>query len=204
MKKEILSLFNSELPGEKAHKDFSPLRGSSSEAIKAAKNIRESAVAIVLFEWNNELNVLLTKRQEYKGTHSGQISFPGGKVEESDPNYLFTALREAHEEVGIDKQELEFVRLITPVYIPVSNFRIHPHVFWWNSPKILENKNTREVAEIGFIALNELFQAENIQYLNLNIDNLILKDVAHFIHKDWKIWGATGVILNEIKQLILF
>src|ERR1700744_3078724 len=72
-------------------------------------NARPSAVLCLLFPHNGELHVLLMKRREDKGAHSGQVSFPGGRYENTDTDYKATALREAQEEVGIASADVELL-----------------------------------------------------------------------------------------------
>lgn len=200
---DIQKLFEYELPGESAHYAFSPLRGSSSEALKKASVIRQSAVAVVLFNTEKELHCLVIERQQYDGTHSGQISFPGGKWEEADADYEATALRECFEEVGIKKSELASIGKLTEVFIPVSSFLIHPFVFWWKNPITDLIIQPREVASVHQINLELLFKEENKHFFDITInDQMTLKRVAHFVQDEIRIWGATAVILNELKELL--
>ena len=73
---------------------------------------------------------LLILRNTYKGIHSAQVSFPGGKTEKEDDSYEDTALREAEEETNILKDTVEVLGEITPVYIPPSNFIVQPVIGW--------------------------------------------------------------------------
>jgi len=98
----------------------------SAEKITASNPKKAAVLALFYPNENNETCFLLTQRATYNGTHSAQISFPGGKIETSDKNLAQTALRETHEEVGIKKELITIVREITDVYIPPSNFLATP------------------------------------------------------------------------------
>ena len=74
----------------------------------------------------NEITVLLTQRTAHLTDHPGQISFPGGRVEPEDADAAATALREAHEEIGLEPGLVHVLGALTPVDIPVSGFRLHP------------------------------------------------------------------------------
>jgi hypothetical protein len=75
---------------------------------------------------NGVIRTVLMKRSDYDGTHSGQISFPGGKVEDVDVDIVATALREAEEEVNIKPSEVRVIGQLTELYISPSNFLVHP------------------------------------------------------------------------------
>lgn len=200
---ELFERFQAPLPGEDAHMEFSPMRGRSSEIIDKYPNHRESAVAIILFYKENKLHTLITERQKYKGQHSGQMSFPGGKKEKFDPNLNATAARECFEEIGICLKEENFVLDLTPVFIPVSNFKVYPKLYFLETigPFILSD---REVAAIHEIDLIELFQPTSITHQDIHIEgNVVLKRIPHFSQNNVHIWGATALILNELKQLLV-
>lgn len=201
-KDELLLKLN-QLPGERAHYDFSPMRGSSQALLNAGAVYRESAVAIILFPEESDVKCIVTKRQSYEGKHSGEISFPGGKKEESDISTLYTAMRETKEEIGFDLQPHEFLKTLTPVYIPVSQFLIAPQLFWVERERNYE-LNQREVNQLIELSLKELFSEQSIERKDIMInDGLTLKQVPHFVQKETAIWGATAVILNELKYIFL-
>lgn len=200
--KRIKYVITHELPGEKAHLDLSPLgRKRSSEALKKAENPRESAVAIVLFQTANGIETILIQRPTYNGNHSGQVCFPGGKMDAIDHDYIDTALRECSEEVGINRQELEHLGALTPIYIPVSNHYVQPHVFYHPSLPIT-TPDPREVVEIFNFPLDYLMDKKRLKHTQIQLPNgRILKNVPYFdIHKKI-VWGATAIILNEFKEV---
>ena len=140
------------------------------------------------------------KRASYKGTHSAQISFPGGKIEKSDKNLTHTALRETFEEVGVLQNEIQIIREITDVYIPPSNFLATP--FFAMMHQKPEFKTNHEVDEIIEVTLKDLLD-------DINLDSIVMKTsymdkiaVPCFRLNDHVVWGATGMMLSEIKELI--
>lgn len=199
---KLKQLFQKGLPGEQAHLEFSPIRQKSSEALESAKSVKDAAVAVVIYSKNSELFSLVIERQTYDGTHSGQISFPGGKVEHSDPSLLQTAIRECQEEIGLTLEESSFVSQLTPVFIPVSGFHVRPYVFYVEAVPISFELSEREVNRLIHISLNDLIKDENVISKNITVGSTILKNVPHFKMNDVEIWGATALMLNELKQLL--
>lgn len=166
-----------------------------------AKNPKKAAV-LALFYPNkkNETSILLTQRASYKGTHSAQISFPGGKVEKTDKNLQETALREAFEEVGIQKEDVTVIREMTDVYIPPSNFLATPFIAFANAePKYLIN---HEVDSIIEITVNDLLSESSITSITMNTSYMDNIDVPAFSINSKIIWGATGMMLSEIKDIL--
>ena len=87
-----------DLPGEKAHATLMPInRPFTSEALERKPDYRKSAVALILFPEDEAIKSILIQRPDYNGTHGGQVSFPGGKMDNTDIDLEFTARREAFE-----------------------------------------------------------------------------------------------------------
>lgn len=167
----------------------------------AASNPKRAAVLALFFP--NEINetcFLLTQRASYTGTHSAQISFPGGKIENSDKNLEETAIRETFEEVGIKKNQIEIIREITDVYIPPSNFLATPFLAYSNSkPNFNINHEVDHVIEVK---LADLLKDTNITTINISTSYAKNIDVPCFKLNGYIVWGATAMILNEIKELL--
>ncbi|WP_343635978.1 CoA pyrophosphatase [Fluviicola sp.] len=201
---ELVSKFDQELPGERSHLAFMPVRGSSREQIRQGIAYRDAAVAIILF--HNEagkLCTIVTRRQEYDGSHSGQISFPGGKKELDDKNLLETAIRECYEEIGVYASNFELLKELTPLFVPVSQFLITPYVFYSENKSFDYMRSEREVAAIHELDILELFHSEVVQ-VDIPINpEFTLKNVPHFKQGDILIWGATALILNELKDILI-
>jgi len=204
--KSIKNAIQNNLPGEESHVSMTPYkRGKSSDARKNASFVKLSAIAIHLFKEKstNDWQIILIKRTSNMSSHKNQIAFPGGKVDKTDADYVFTAKRESFEELGIDVNKGELLGQLTPVYIPVSNFDIYPFVFYHkNTPQIMPNK--MEVENYYKLKIKELFKPETIDTFTYKNENGIqIKNVPCFKIKQLTIWGATALIINEFKELIL-
>lgn len=204
---EFIKQFESEirnnLPGELAHYSMLPAhRKLSSKALEEATNIRESAVALVLYPHEETIHCLLTQRPEYEGNHSGQVSFPGGKKDSSDVSLEETARRECYEEIGIPVTEGIMLGQLTEVYIPVSNFLVKPFVFFhYDLPDLSPDK--REVVEILSFSIFDLKKEEIISEMDILLPNSnTFKKVPYFNLADKKVWGATALVLSELKEVL--
>lgn len=166
-----------------------------------ANNPRKAAVLALLYpNMKNETTLLLTQRASYKGTHSAQISFPGGKTEKRDFNLQETALRETFEEVGVVSSSIAVIRELTDVYIPPSNFLATPFLgFVHEKPKFILN---HEVATIIEVLVSDLLNEKNMTSVNLSTSYMKNSEVPCFKIDNHIIWGATGMMLSEIKELL--
>jgi len=193
---------NTQLPGIEAQFKLAPKMRLDYNTRRNIANKPKIAAVLALFYPNqkNKVSLLLTKRANYNGTHSGQISFPGGKVENSDLNLKETALRETFEEVGVLQEEIHVIREITEVYIPPSNFFVTPFIGVLNYKPVF--KLNSEVAKIIEIPFSDLLDDNKIA--SISITNSYMKDttVPCFNIDGSIIWGATAMILSEIKELL--
>lgn len=128
------------LPGKEAQYKMAPEGRITSFSNTNAVN---GSVLILLFPLK-DLHLVLIRRSDYAGLHSGQVSFPGGKSEPGDPDLVHTALRESYEEVGIKKENIEIIGNLTPLYIPPSNFNVLP-VIGYSKKEPIFHINHREV-----------------------------------------------------------
>ena len=200
--KNIEVFKNTQLLGIEAQFKLAPKMRLEYNAKKIEANNPKIAAVLALFypNQNNEVSLLLTKRANYIGTHSGQISFPGGKFEKSDLNLKETALRETFEEVGIFQEKIDIVREITEVYIPPSNFSVTPFIGILNDIPVF--KLNSEVAKIIEIPFPDLL--DDTMLGSISITNSYMKEtsVPCFNFDGSVIWGATAMILSEIKELL--
>ena len=189
------------LPGQVAHRAMSPA-SYRSRTIPTGTDPRLGAVTISLYQKNETLHFPLIQRPIYKGTHSGQISLPGGKVELQDVNLEDTACRETLEEIGLALDSNHIISELSSIYIPPSNFLVHPFLaFYDQKPAFIPEE--REVAAILEIPL---FHLLDDQYLSERVVyRLGEKEIKSrvFVFQDQVVWGATAMMLNELKHIIL-
>ena len=166
-----------------------------------ANNPKKAAVLAFFYpNKNNDTCFLLTKRASYKGTHSAQVSFPGGKTEKSDINLEETALRESFEEVGIHPNSVKIIRELTDVYIPPSNFLATPFIgYTERTPNFKINNEVHKAIEV---LVADLLNDKNIA--STSISNTYMKNISVpcFKLSNHIVWGATAMMLSEIKELL--
>ena len=171
-------------------------------------NSKKAAVIAALYEDDNNLvRLILILRNTYNGVHSNQIGFPGGRIEEYDKTLFDTAIRETFEEIGVTVDKDALIRELQEIYIPPSNFNVYPFLVFLNHPPSFV-KDYKEVKEIITIDLESLLNCEITQTLipitsklnELNTQKNI--QVPSFKLAGYNVWGATAMMLAEIKDLI--
>lgn len=170
----------------------------SADVLKAA---RKAAVLAWVENRGEEAHLIFTQRVSYPGVHSGQISFPGGKREEEDPDFIGTALRETEEEIGLRPQEGELITGLSQLYIPPSDFLVHPYLAFSDRALDLRRQES-EVAQIHRVALTELLNPSSLKPVEVAASGQRRMKVPAYVVKDLVIWGATAMILAEILALI--
>ncbi|MDY8137403.1 CoA pyrophosphatase [Aquimarina sp. 2201CG5-10] len=191
------------VPGESSHFIMAPeVRMRELYKIKIEeKNPRNAAVLMLFYPKDTITHLVLILRPTYEGVHSGQVALPGGKVEEYDINYEKTALRETWEEVGVKVDEVEVLKPLTKVYIPPSNFWVHPFLgVLENTPSFVIQEE--EVAKVIEIPLSDLLNEDNVvsERLSTSYAKNIL--VPSFKLKGYTVWGATAMMLSELKVFL--
>ncbi|WP_172631824.1 NUDIX hydrolase [Dictyobacter arantiisoli] len=163
-------------------------------------NARKAAVLLPLFVDNGVLQLAFIRRASSLRAHSGEIAFPGGKVEATDTSVVMTALREAQEEIGLDPTLVEPLGLLSPVFTVVTNYLITPVVGFLpqglGSLKLQES----EVAELFQISLPALADPA-IAYTEHWSRDGQTRIVHFFDYETYRIWGATGRILAAFLEL---
>ncbi len=145
--------------------------------------------------------LLLILRKTYKGVHSNQIALPGGKVEPEDIDLQATALRETEEEVGVQSGHVGVIRSLSEVYIPPSNFEVHPFVGLYKEPLPFVLQES-EVASLVEVSLIDFLDDGNIFQQKLSTSYADNIDIPAFKLNGYTVWGATAMMLNEIKELL--
>lgn len=185
------------LPGRDAQFRMAP---SFRIAIEKNNTAQQAAVMLLLYPKNGALHIVFMKRAEYQGSHSGQISFPGGKKDFSDPSLISTALRETEEEIGIPASSIAVLGQLSPLYIPVSGFEVWPFVGFVNLGPVF-NICAHEVQYIIEFPVMDLLQPhlkKERPYSGANYSGTI----QYFDIDGHEVWGATAMILNEFLEII--
>ncbi len=164
---------------------------------------RDAAVLVTLFERDGETRVVLTKRPETMPSHQGEIAFPGGKHDPIlDDSLVATALREAHEEVGLDPSSVEIIAELDTLSTVASQFIIVPFVGLLRSEPLLV-AHPREVVRVFDVALSELFAAETHRSEVWPFRSAIGDLTIHFYELIGEtVWGATARILTHLLTLL--
>ena len=199
---KVFESFQNPLPGEKAHLELAPYRKNVKFNYEQNKP-KIASTLLLLYPKDNNVYFCLIERPEYEGTHSNQISFPGGKNENGE-TIKQTAIRETFEEVGIDPISINIIGEMTQVYVPPSNFLIHPFVGYLDlEPSFKADK--REVKKIIEVNIEDLFSDEIIKNKKMNLgrnNNSLYVDVPYMDLNNKIVWGATSVILNEFRKML--
>lgn len=199
----VPKLIEARLPAFDAHIKMAPL-----ERIESLKrnqsgdeNPRIAAVMMLFYPKNDKTHLVLILRNSYKGVHSAQIAFPGGKFEQQDENYETTALRETHEEVGIQPDKIEIIKTFTELYIPPSNFMVHPFLGICKE-QITFSPDPSEVADIIELPLSVFLSDAIIVDTKLTTSYANNISVPAFEIEKHMVWGATAMMLSELKEVL--
>ena len=161
--------------------------------------LKSAAVLLPIVARPDELTVLFTRRTEHLRAHSGQISFPGGRIEEGDASEQAAALRETQEEIGIAASSIEVVGRLAD-YHTRTGFRVTPVVGLVAVPFTLR-VDAHEVDEVFEVPLSFLLDPANHQKHNREFQGRQVQYYAIPYH-DYYIWGATaGMLVNFYRHL---
>lgn len=156
---------------------------------------RQGAVLAITFLRHGEAYLLLTRRRDDLNDHAGQISFPGGQREEGE-TLSQASLREAQEEVGVSSSSLKLLGQLCAIYIPPTDFEVHPFVAWHDGhPRFLPQE--REVAEIIEVPLSHLLDPASRKVELWDIRGFSL-EVPFYLIGEHKVWGATAIMISEL------
>lgn len=200
---ELMSLNFEKLPGIDAQVKMAPLnREKDIRSMGAGRNPIHSSVLLLCYPLRSgKTGILLIERQQYPGHHSGQISFPGGRVEASDQGLETTALRETFEETGVNTSEIKLIGKLTPLYIPPSNHLVFPFVGVALEHPLFQ-PDPVEVARILEIPLIDLIDPANLRYEIIKLSNGLEVQTPCYVIDGHVIWGATAMILCEFIDML--
>jgi 8-oxo-dGTP pyrophosphatase MutT (NUDIX family) len=143
----------------------------------------------------------LMQRPENEGIHSGQICLPGGKREEFDDSNWKTSIRETQEEIGLKAKRMKFVKSLSSIYIPPSNFMVYPFIAVYNkTPNFkIDDKEVRKVFDVPFEKL-----LDDSLKISIDISNEYMNErgVPAYNFYNNIVWGATAMILSEFEFLL--
>jgi 8-oxo-dGTP pyrophosphatase MutT (NUDIX family) len=190
------------LPGETAqYRMAPPARPRAADAQAVIGGFRQSAVLLYLFPHDAEWRIVLMKRAADAGPHSGQISIPGGQVE-SGENHLQAALREFGEETGVAVEQRQLLGELSALHIPVSRFLVQPFVAHAVARPVFD-PDPVEVAAIIEMPLAVLLDDSSTRHCTMQIRGRTVEQVPYFDVDGHRVWGATAMILSELKALLL-
>ena len=187
------------LPGEESQQKMRVNYDQSIELPFSKNNSTAAAVLILLYLEDNEIHFFLTKRSNELEHHKGQISLPGGTQEENE-ELTHTALRETQEEIGINKTSISIIGSMTPLFVPVTGFMIHPFI-GYSSNKLEPTPDPSEVEAIFSVNISDLLNETNQTIEKRNIRGYDV-EVPYFKLNNYEVWGATSMILSEFRDLI--
>ena len=183
------------LPGKEVQLEMAAGNRVFYKEISQEKEPKEGSVLILLYQKNIEWHTVFIKRTRDNGPHSGQMAFPGGMLENEDNSLFETALREANEEIGVNRNDVKFVGKLTPLHIPVSNILVHPYIG--------ELKHTLEfvlspdeVEDILEVPLKIFFEEQILSHFIFEFRGNKYK-APSFIINEFTIWGATAMMWKE-------
>ncbi|MCJ7681368.1 MAG: CoA pyrophosphatase [Candidatus Aminicenantes bacterium] len=193
-------IFEKPPPGYTAQEKMIPIPRIGHRPVDApGLSFSQAAVLLLLYIKNGGLHLVFTRRSGQVRHHQDQISFPGG-AKEKDEGLDRTALRETGEELGVPTDEVVLLGKLSPLYVPPSGFCIYPFV----GVTPVQPRFTpadEEVAEIIEVPLVHLLEDQTVEREDWIIRGRPV-EVPFYRYKDWKIWGATAMILSEFLEMV--
>lgn len=201
----VSKIRNLPLPGRDVQLEMAPLQRLKElkDIDIATRNPRQAGVLSLFYpNVSGDTELILILRKTYEGVHSNQVGFPGGKVEISDRNLEHTALREAEEEVGVRQADVTIVRELTNIYIPPSNFWVQSFIGHLDYlPQFIAQES--EVEALIPVALSEFLSDDCLVTQRLSTSYMDDIEVPAYLLQDHIVWGATAMMLNEVRSLLI-
>lgn len=189
------------LPGDAAHAFLraSPV-GSTFPLFDHKLAPRPGGVLILLYEHKGILKFPLIKRQEYLGAHSGQVSLPGGKAEPGEDS-IQAALREAEEEIGVNRMNINVLGTLSDFFVIPSNFLVTPVVAILQTESVFK-PDPHEVARILHASVDDLMEEGAVKEKEILAAGNYRMKAPHFDIEGEVVWGATAMMLNEFRMVL--
>lgn len=190
------------LPGIEAQYEMAPVsRQKIFEDNSELLKYKPSAVLILLYKnHKNNWQLPLIKRVNSGGVHSGQISLPGGSFDANDGTLKQTAIRETFEEIGAS--EFNVIGHLTELFIPVSMFKVQPFVAISAITDPEFNISKSEVEHLIELPLEQLLKSEIKKEGLIKLSDTYQTKAPYFEVKGYQVWGATAMILNELRTIL--
>jgi len=192
------------LPGEAIQLKMAPIERllELKQKAREVNSARKAGVLALFYPCSNlEPHLVLILRKTYKGVHSAQIGFPGGKQEDEDASLLETALRETEEEVGVTRNSVSVLKELTEIYIPPSNFFVQPYIgITPKTPNFRPQED--EVESIIEVPLSHFMDDEVLITKSLSTSYATNIEVPAFLLNGHVVWGATAMMLSEVRELL--
>jgi 8-oxo-dGTP pyrophosphatase MutT (NUDIX family) len=191
------------LPGLDAQLKMAPSPRVGWDPFKFPEGARDGAALLLVYPHDNTLHLALTVRGSGLRNHTGQVSLPGGGVDEGE-TFEQAAVREANEEIGLDPSTVELLGRLTPLHIPVSGFLLHP-IVGFTSMRPAFQRAEWEVARIIEAPVSALSDPAVVKR---EIRTRVVKgqpvdvDVPYFDIDGEKVWGATAMVLAEFCAIL--
>jgi 8-oxo-dGTP pyrophosphatase MutT (NUDIX family) len=189
------------LPGAIAHEPMRAMPvGNLRPEFRNNAPAKPGSVLILLYPEADSIRIPLTKRADYAGAHSGQISFPGGKREQGEDE-IATALRESKEEIGLDAAEVEVLGTLTQFFVIPSNYIVTPVVAVSRKKPLLQPDNI-EAVKIIECDLFDLIDDHAIHEKEIVAAKQFKMLAPYFEVEGEVVWGATAMMLNEFRIVV--
>jgi 8-oxo-dGTP pyrophosphatase MutT (NUDIX family) len=201
--KHLQEAFARPLPGLAAQLRMAPSPRVGWDPLKVPEGTRDGAALLLVYPHEEALFLALTVRGSQLRNHTGQVSLPGGRVEDGETIEV-AALREAEEEIGIDRAVVRVLGRLTPLHIPVSNYLLHPVVGFVDTRPVF-NRAEWEVARIIEPTLAQLRDPATIKRefrTRTTNGETVQIEVPFFDIDSEKVWGATAMVLAEFCVLL--
>ena len=201
---QLRAAWSGPLPGLAAQLKMAPNPRHGWDPLRFPDGARDGAALLLLYPHHHTLHFTLTVRGTGLRNHTGQVSLPGGRVDEGE-SVEAAALREAEEEIGVDPRAVELLGRLTPLHIPVSGFLLHPVVGFATMRPAFQRAEW-EVARIIEAPVSVLSDARVVKReIRTRVVNgqTIEVDVPFFDIEGEKVWGATAMVLAEFGAMLV-